>query len=150
MQKLTADFILHPSGQLVMDHSLLVDEYGKIIDLVKGVTSDTEHLEGILCPGFINAHCHLELSHLKDIIPKAKQLQGFISDFVQARKLNAGNILEKADEADKCMWNQGIQAVGDICNNGDSFEIKKKSLIRYHSFIELFNFNPDEAFKTFS
>ena len=29
-----------------------------------------EIFDGVLCPGFVNAHCHLELSHLKELLPK--------------------------------------------------------------------------------
>jgi cytosine/adenosine deaminase-related metal-dependent hydrolase len=87
MLKFTADFILHPSGQLVDNHTLLIEESGIIRGLIEGVEIDSEYHEGILCPGFINTHCHLELSHLKNIIPKAKKLHGFISDIVQVRKL---------------------------------------------------------------
>ncbi|HYH55102.1 MAG TPA: hypothetical protein VD772_00735, partial [Anseongella sp.] len=31
---------------------------------------DAEYFEGLLTPGFINAHCHLELSHMKGLLPK--------------------------------------------------------------------------------
>ena len=50
---------------------LITDTSGKIIDLVhEDAAGDAvEYLEGILTPGLINAHCHLELSHLKNVIP---------------------------------------------------------------------------------
>ena len=41
------------------------------IEAIVGVEEAGEqiqHFEGILSPGFINAHCHLELSHLKNKI----------------------------------------------------------------------------------
>jgi aminodeoxyfutalosine deaminase len=31
-----------------------------------------EHHSGIITPGFVNAHCHLELSHLKWKIERGK------------------------------------------------------------------------------
>ena len=52
-------------------------------------------------------------------------------------------------QADHSMWDEGIQGVGDICNSNHTFSTKKSSKIRYHSFIELFNFKPDEITSTF-
>lgn len=150
MRKLTADFILHPNGSLVANHSLCVDDQGMILDLLDYTEPDCEYHQGILCPGFVNTHCHLELSHLQNKIPQRKGLDGFIRDFINARKMHSTAIQEQATETDKKMWDEGIQAVGDICNTTDTFEIKKHSPIRYHSFIELFNFQPMEAEITFT
>ncbi|MGH2644113.1 MAG: hypothetical protein ACRDE2_09205, partial [Chitinophagaceae bacterium] len=54
----------------VKDKTLIIDEEGKILDLIPSAKAgeDIRFFDGILCPGFINAHCHLELSHLKDKI----------------------------------------------------------------------------------
>ena len=38
------------------------------------------------------------------------------------------------------MWEAGIQAVGDICNKTDTAETKRRSPIRYYSFVEMFDF----------
>ena len=40
--------------------------------------SGLEFYNGILIPGFVNAHCHLELSHLKGRIPERTGMAGFI------------------------------------------------------------------------
>ncbi len=46
-------------------------------------------------------------------------------------------------EADAYMWEQGIQAVGDICNKTDTFQTKRASKIQYYSFVEMFDFLQD-------
>ena len=63
---LTADFIF--DGFKMHTNSVLtISSDGEIISLLpKANVSETpEYVKGILSPGFINAHCHLELSHLK-------------------------------------------------------------------------------------
>ena len=40
--------------------------------------------------------------------------------------------------ADKAMWQEGIDAVADIVNDNSSFSVKSSSKIHYHSFAEVF------------
>jgi aminodeoxyfutalosine deaminase len=106
-----------------------------------------EHFEitpgGILCPGFINTHCHLELSHLKGKVSEGKGMTGFISELVPQRsKFTNPEIQEAIKFWDAEMYKNGIVAVGDICNTDDTFSAKAQSKIYYHSFIELFDLNP--------
>ncbi len=149
MRKLTADFILSPNGELVRNNMLLISETGKILDLIEGATEDVEYFPGILSPGFINTHCHLELSHLKNRISRGTRLQGFIEEIVRVRRSEKSEPFAEIEAADKFMWENGIQAVGDICNNNLTFAIKENSKIRYHSFIEIFNMASAEAEITF-
>lgn len=149
MRKLSASFILGPDGNLLENHTLVMLN-GIVAGLVNEVMPDAENFKGILSPGFINTHCHLELSHLKNHITPHTGLHGFIGEFVEARKTYTHGITETAKEADSEMWNNGIQGVGDICNVNLTFPIKKNSNIRYHNFVELFNMNPEMADYTFN
>ncbi len=149
MRKYSADFILSPEGHLVPNHVVVVDAQGKVINFMQGATDDVIHYEGILCPGFINTHCHLELSHLKGKIDQGTRLTGFIKDFVQARQSIKSGIALHIAEADAAMWKSGIEGVGDICNTDLTFDIKKSSAIRYHSFIEVFNLDATGAHVSF-
>lgn len=99
--------------------------------------------DGILCPGFINTHCHLELSHLRGKVSEGKGMTGFISELVPQRSMYTNpEILEAVKLADEEMYRNGIVAVGDICNTADTFNVKAQSKIHYHSFIELFDMSP--------
>ena len=131
---------------------MLVMDGDKVSQLIAGVDSDAEYYEGVLCPGFINAHCHLELSHLKGLIPKGNKLPAFIKEIVETRrklKDDSDRIYEEAKKMDEQMWKNGIQAVGDICNTDDTFFIKAGSNIRYHNFIELFTLVPEKVRSTY-
>ena len=48
-----------------------------------------QQFNGIIAPGFINAHCHLELSHMKGIIPEHTGL----SDFIGANGKNCSALM---------------------------------------------------------
>ncbi|MFZ1304216.1 MAG: amidohydrolase, partial [Ferruginibacter sp.] len=65
-RKFSADKIFN-GYQFLQQQVLITDIDGVIVEIVdeKEAGDDVEKLNGILCPGFINAHCHLELSHMK-------------------------------------------------------------------------------------
>jgi cytosine/adenosine deaminase-related metal-dependent hydrolase len=103
-----------------------------------------EFFPGILVPGFFNAHCHLELSHLRGAIAPGSGFAGF------ARGMRAARQSEKPAAAsqdfwDAKMWSEGVSAVGDVCNGSTTFDLKVRSRIRYHNFCELFGLGADPA-----
>lgn len=113
-------------------------------------TEDAEYLEGWLVPGFVNTHCHLELSHLKGKIDEHTGLNGFVSELMKIRSSDEANRIQAIQEADAEMHASGIVAVADICNGDSTFEIKKQSEIHYHSLLERFGFNSKIALSIFS
>ncbi len=105
-----------------------------------------EHFEGIICPGFINTHCHLELSHLKNIIKQHTGIVDFGLGVMKHRNDFSKELQQEAMHfADKEMQLQGIVAVGDISNTNESINTKLKSNLYYHTFVELIALNPDRA-----
>jgi cytosine/adenosine deaminase-related metal-dependent hydrolase len=143
MRKISAHYIFDGTN-FHKYATLLLDNQNKIIGILPQQENNQEQAgvefyNGIICPGFINAHCHLELSHLKAQIPKHSKLPEFISQVVSKRNLFE-NIQESMQIANDTMYKNGIVAVGDISNVDDSFLIKENSKIIYHTFIELFDF----------
>lgn len=124
-----------------------VDENGRIVNLVKGRDArDTiERFEGIIVPGFINTHCHLELSHLAGQIPGGNGLIPFLTAVIGKRNASDQDILSAMALADNAMKENGIVAVGDISNNSLSKVIKRQSPVRYHTFVEFIGFDPQKA-----
>ena len=139
MKRISADLMLTPTGELVAGHQLTFDDRGTIHYFGPIKEQIDEHFSGTVSPGFINTHCHLELSHLENKKKKKNGLHGFISDFLHARKNDPSPDPDAIKNADHQMWENGIMAVADICNTADSFAVKQVSKIVYHCFIELFD-----------
>lgn len=149
MRKLSAATIYPVSSEPVKNGVLVLDEAGKIIDLLASDAGleDVEYFSGSLFPGFINTHCHLELSHLRNQIPERTGLVDFVLELQKIRKFPEAEIMDAMEKAEQEMIRNGIVAVGDISNSAHSFAIKKESKLYYHTFIELLGFNPQSAMK---
>lgn len=107
--------------------------------------ADAEELNGTLCPGFINCHCHLELSHMKGLIPEKTGLVDFVFRIVSERHHSESAILEAIAAAEDELLGNGTVAVGDICNNDLTIAQKKKGRLHYSNFIEASGWLPSLA-----
>jgi aminodeoxyfutalosine deaminase len=127
-----------------------VDEKGEIVDIkdTNGHLPELERLEhhsGIIVPGFINAHCHLELSHLKGKLSGKNGIGGFLGEINLLRNIPEEELMDAARKADREMHRQGIVAVGDISNSSLTTSVKSSSPIDYFTFVETFGFHPSRA-----
>lgn len=116
------------------------DRIVQIDSLDKHDPLSVEHFEGVLIPGFINTHCHLELSHMKAKVDTGTGLIPFISSVVKFRDIDQTVIDQAIIDADNEMNANGIVAVGDISNKSDTANTKSKSNIDYYTFVEMFDF----------
>jgi cytosine/adenosine deaminase-related metal-dependent hydrolase len=146
---LTADWV-YPVSSARIKHGVVVLEGEQVLAVEQRSNVPTDQLEyfkGILIPGFINTHCHLELSHLKGRVLTGTGLLPFIEQVVRLRETSQDIIDDAIAEADAYMWSQGIQAVGDISNKTDTFDIKRSSKISYYTFLEMFDFMQGDKMK---
>lgn len=141
-RKLSSSQIFDGYEILTGKQVLIVDSQGKIIDIVSEneAGEGINYFEGILSPGFINCHCHLELSHMKGRIPKHTGLIDFVMKIVEHR-ISDGNLIQAAIKvAETEMINNGIVAVGDICNTNHTISQKSQANLHYQNFIEVSGF----------
>lgn len=150
MHKLAADW-LFTGEELLPRRTLILSEAGVVESIEEGVTTDAAYHPGLLGPAFVNAHCHLELSHLRGRIPRHTGMAGFVRALQPIRdqfsEEDKGLAIEAALQE---MHRGGIAAIGDICNGSITLAPKQDHPeFLYHNFIELFGLNPSAAEEVF-
>ena len=108
MRRLSAQYIFTNTGKPLKRGIITVDDTGLIIDVeetngVLAEKSSVEFYNGVIAPGFVNCHCHLELSHLKGKIDEGKGLRYFIEQVIKQRDFNF-NDMKSVAEADVAMF----------------------------------------------
>jgi len=145
--KFKGDFLFDGREILEGNNVLITDENGVVENIVdeKDAGDDVQIFDGIISPGFINCHCHLELSHMKNVIESGTGLIDFLIKVVSKRDFVKEQIEAAVKAADEEMYNNGIVAVGDISNTTDSLATKLQSKIYYQNFIEVLGFTEERA-----
>lgn len=144
MCSLSADFLFTPDG-LLPGQRLDLDPDGTITRIAPGRAE--VHFPGLLAPPFVNAHCHLELSHLAGAIPKHTGMAGFIEALQGIRNDYTDEDREAAIAlAIEQLAQTGTGAIADICNGPHSIAPKAaQPEIHYHNFCEVFSLDPRQA-----
>lgn len=146
MRKISADWVFPVYTAPIENGVVILDNAGRIVALERRDQHDPASLDirrGALIPGFINTHCHLELSHMKGKVDTGTGLIPFIIGVVTKRNAPPEQIAEAIENAEAEMLAGGIVALGDISNAPDTFALKSKGRMRYHTFVELFDFLQD-------
>ncbi len=151
-RKFKADNLFDGYHLLGNEKVLITDTEGKVEAIVNEAEAgdDIETLDGILSPGLINCHCHLELSHLKNVIPPHTGLIEFLCSVVTKRGFAPEVIQQEIIKAEKEMFDNGIVAVGDIGNTADTTIVKSKSKIYWQNFVEVLSFTDEKADENFA
>ena len=155
MKSFKADYVYPVCADPVKNGIVTVDDSGKIISVSESPAPENQHipieqLSGIICPGFVNTHCHTELSHLKGKVTPGDGLVSFIKEIMALRQADKSEILDGIAQADQEMYDNGIVAVGDIANTNFSIPTKAKSKLFYHTFVEILGFLPEKADELFN
>ena len=145
MRRIASHYTLY-NGELERNIVVEVDDNGTITNLLRSEAIDSmasvEFYPGILIPGMVNAHCHLELAYLKGAIAEGEGYAGFARSIGAVRNnFTTEERIRSAKLADAKMWEEGVEAVADIANDDLVMEVKTKSKIEYHTLFEFFGLN---------
>ena len=148
MRKIAANYVLTNSGAPIKNGYVKFNDDNVVVEIgqLSGECADTEFYSGILCPGFVNAHCHVELSHLVGAFEQATGMSGFINQINALRNTvdKEGRIKALEFQMDK-MYKEGVSAMADISNCSESFACKAKSPMYTRTYLELFGSEPKDA-----
>ncbi len=148
MRKIAANYVLTNSGAPIKNGYVKFNDENVVVEIgqLDGECADTEFYSGILCPGFVNAHCHVELSHLAGAFEQATGMSGFINQINALRNTvdKEGRIKALELQMDK-MYKEGVSAMADISNCSESFACKAKSPMYTRTYLELFGSEPKDA-----
>ncbi len=109
------------------------------------VAADVVLEKGILCPGFVNAHCHLELSHLRGAVPEGTGLMVFLAQVIGRRGATEEARKEARFAALEELFSAGVVAVGDIANTADTLDVRAAGRLHFHTFVETLGAVPQTA-----
>ena len=79
--------------------------------------SEPNFLDGAIVPGFVNTHCHVELSYMWKLFRKGTGMAGFIDQINELRDTKP--LEEKVGDIRRwmgTMWDRGVSAMADISN----------------------------------
>ena len=139
---MTSNLNLLPKGFVKLDDDGTIIETGAL----EQESDCTEFYDGVIIPGFVNSHCHIELSHLEGVFSQESGMAGFIK---QIRVQRESAPKERRVEAIKAqmdkMHKEGVSAVADISNCDESFGVKASSPVYTRSFLEVFGSESGDA-----
>jgi len=152
IKRFSAHYIFTNINQPLRKGIVSVDDSGTIIDIEEtgGNLIEKEAVQffdGIIIPGFVNCHCHLELSHLHSKVPSGKGLGDFIMHIRNYREGSDDQTINAAMAAESAMYNEGVSLCADICNTSLTFALKKRSKITWINLLEVYGINQDRAVK---
>jgi cytosine/adenosine deaminase-related metal-dependent hydrolase len=152
MRSFSAHYVITNASAPLKRAIVNVEDDGRIMSVedTGGNISEkrsVEFLDGIIIPAFVNCHCHLELSHMKGLIPEGTGLGGFILRIRSQRISSENEITAAAEKADRLMQSEGIVLCADICNTDITFALKKNSRVIYKNLLEVFGLDPQKADK---
>ena len=100
----------------------------------------------VLLPGFINAHCHLELTALKNRIPAGKSFPVWVEEL---RGLTTGlsseDYRQSVKEGISLLLRGGATTVIDVGNTGDALSVLSESPMRSFALVETLGLDPSLA-----
>ncbi len=144
VRRITASFVYTLDAEPIRNGYLEYDDADGTIVGVGPCSPEEEVMDGALVPGFVNAHCHVELSHLHGKFRKGTGMAGFIDQINELRDWAGRDVkMELTRKWMDRMWGDGVSAMADISNDDSSFEVKKDHPMYTRTFLEVFGSEPE-------
>ena len=149
MRRIAAKYLYTlTSAEPVQNGFVEVEDDGTVIrtGVCADPASEPAFYDGAVAPGFVNAHCHVELSYLKGQFRKGTGMAGFIDQINEMR--DNKSLQEKVDDLTREMdslWAQGVVGMADISNCDDSFAVKACHPMYTRTFLEVFGTEPEDC-----
>jgi aminodeoxyfutalosine deaminase len=152
---LSAETVLPVSSRPIKKASVLIAG-GKIKDIGKssllrkryGSVNEIDLGNGILLPGFVNAHTHLELGWMKMRLRSFRGFTGWLEQIVREKRsgVSNGEIIESVEEGINTLIGCGVTTVGQISSYGGMDKpLLKDSGLRVVLFREILDSNEDAS-----
>ena len=149
MKRIAAKYV-YPltSKEPLVNGFVEVEEDGTVVrtGVCEDPAKESVFLDGALVPGFVNAHCHVELSYMKGLFRKGTGMAGFIDQINELR--DTKSMEQKVSDLTQAMdslWEQGVVAMADISNCDDSFAVKARHPMYTRTFLEVFGTEPEDC-----
>lgn len=151
MKRIAAEYLYTlDSYEPLVNGFVEYDDDGTIVSVGEcdDVGKEETFYKGALVPGFVNTHCHIELSHLQGKFAKKTGMAGFIDQINALRDISdRTSRMECIRKWMDRLWSQGVSAMGDISNGDESFPAKAASPMYTRTFLEVFGSEPEECTK---
>lgn len=152
MKRFSAQYIITNAGPVLRKGVVAAGDDGTIVSVedTSGSLTEkagTEFHNGIIIPGFVNCHCHLELSGLKGKIAPGTGLAEFVRNIREKRDDSPELKTGAMSTADEELYLGGTVLCADICNSEITFKTKKDSRVNYINLLEIFGVDPGRAGK---
>ncbi|SVD24266.1 uncharacterized protein METZ01_LOCUS377120, partial [marine metagenome] len=132
------------NGQLIVEQGRIKEIFSDTSFPVKGELIDLS--DCLICPGFVNAHCHLSLSVLKDRISYRDQFADWVRSMIEENKIvsQANRIFAMHAQA-KIMSRSGVTGLVDFISQEELAAEYVKFPFRQTLFLEVLGFLPSLA-----
>lgn len=144
---LRAGWVLPVSSPPIRDGAVriekgLIAEAGPAAGIVGNGRADREFPEGILLPGFVNAHAHLELHDLQGRLPPGGPFVDWVRRVIEHKSAWSDADLQRfAAQGAGTLAAQGITCVGDHATRGLSYGPLRDAGLRGVVFLEFVEFS---------
>ena len=144
---LNSKFIYCPKNGLLEDHSIIIKKNKIFSILPKKLSAKIKYPRirlgnSIIIPGFVNAHIHLELNWVNQLLQPFSDFPSWLKQIIELKKNNNQKKMVRESVAESLLASidSGVTTVGQISSyDGEDIQEIKKSKIRCAYFFEIAN-----------